>query len=55
MQGTLVGGPGAQSLGAGATVPTPLSTANIQMSVNNNTTFTVKAYQFSRYTRPPYT
>ena len=55
MQGTLVGGPGAQSLSAGATVPTPLSTANIQMSVNNNTTFTVKAYQFSRYTRPPYT
>ena len=55
MQGTLVGGPGAQSLGAGATVPTPLSTANIQMSVNGNTTFTVKAYQFSRFTRPPST
>lgn len=55
MQGTLVGSPGAQALGTSATVPTPLSTANIQMSVNGNTTYTVKAYQFSRFTRPPFT
>jgi hypothetical protein len=53
MQGTIVGGPGAQSLAAGATIPSPLSTANVQMSVNGGTTFTVISYQFSRFTRPP--
>lgn len=55
MQGTIAGGPGSQTLATGATIPTPLAAANIQMSVNGGTTFTVMAYQFSRYTRPPYT
>lgn len=55
MQGTIAGGPGSQTLATGATIPTPLAAANIQMSVNGGTTFTVMAYQFSRFTRPPYT
>jgi hypothetical protein len=55
MQGTLVGGPGSQTLATGATIPTPLSTILVQMSVNGGTSFTVLSYQFSRFTRPPYT
>jgi hypothetical protein len=55
MQGTTTGGPGSQTLATGTTIPTPLSVANIQMSVNGGTTFTVVAYQFSRFTRPPFT
>jgi hypothetical protein len=55
MKGTLVGGPGSQTLATGATIPTPLSTILVQMSVNGGTSFTVLSYQFSRFTRPPYT
>ena len=54
MQGTIVGGPGSQTLATGATIPSPLGTANVQMSVNGGTTFTVISYQFSRFTRPPF-
>jgi hypothetical protein len=53
MQGTLVACPGAQSLASGATIPTPLSTILVQMTVAGTTIFTVLSYQFSRFTRPP--
>ena len=55
MQGTITGCPGSQALAAGATIPSPLSTANVQISATGTTSFTVLSYQFSRYTRPPYT
>jgi hypothetical protein len=54
MQGTIVGGPGSQTLATGATIPSPLGAANVQMSVSGGTTFTVISYQFSRFTRPPF-
>ena len=54
MQGTLVGGPGSQTLATGATIPSPLGSILVQMSVNGATTFTVVSYKFSRFTRPPY-
>jgi hypothetical protein len=54
MQGALVGGPGSQTLATGATIPSPLGSILVQMSVNGATTFTVVSYKFSRFTRPPY-
>ena len=55
MQGTITGSPGSQALAAGATVPSPLSVANVQISATGTTSFTVLSYQFSRFTRPPST